>query len=251
VDATINQPSNTLSFDLAKRQPSLIPGGRPSINPTTPAPSNGGELGHVTLILSDLRSLISNQTPPVTPIREPSTPTILRLSSGPTATSLTPSTPSLLSQFLQYSQDHLGVHNAISYENALLWHGYGPDILHKVPSKDLENLDISTGDVIWLKEASLPWFTGPLAKRKCGDSIETQGQSPPKKRVVRYEQQWFTANGDPDGASQFYGSTMEEGVGPGVELDGTMVEVWYFCKARNDWAQVPHGFVVAEDAETF
>jgi hypothetical protein len=26
-----------------------------------------------------------------------------------------------------------------------------------------------------------------------------------------YEQQWFTANGDPDGANQLYGGTMEEG----------------------------------------
>jgi hypothetical protein len=129
--------------------------------------------------------------------------------------------------------------------------------LHKVPSKDLENLDISAGDVIRLQEASLPWFTGPLAKRKRGDDAETQGPSgssgpsPPKKRVVRYEKRWFTANGDRDGANQFYGSTMEEGDGPEVGLDGTVTEVWYFCEARNDWAQVPHGFVAVEEADPF
>jgi hypothetical protein len=74
VDATINQLPNTLSFDPAQCQPSLILGGRSSINPTTPVPSNGGELGHVTSILSDLRGLISNQTPPVTPFVNPQHP---------------------------------------------------------------------------------------------------------------------------------------------------------------------------------
>jgi hypothetical protein len=194
--------------------------------------------------------LISNCTP-VTPVYKPSTPTVHRSPLAPTVISPTPYTPLLLSQFLQYSQDHLGVRNAISYENALLRHGYGPDILHKVPSKDLEDLGISAGDVIRLKEASLPWFTGPLAKRKRRDDAETRGLSPPKKRVVRYERRWFTANGDPDGASQFHGATMEEGNSPEVEPDGTLTEVWYFCEARNDWAQVPHGFVAVEEAEPF
>ena len=42
---------------------------------------------------------------------------------------------------------------------------------------------------------------------------------------------------------------MEGGDGPEVEPDGTRMEVWYFCEARNDWAQVPWGFVAVEDAE--
>ena len=255
---TTNQPPNTLSFDPAKRGPSLIPGGRPSINAATPTSSTGGELGHFASILSDLRGLISDRTP-VTPARKPSTPTVHRSPSAPAITSPTPYTPSLLSRFLQYSQEHLGVRNAISYENALLRHGYGPDILHKVPSKDLQDLDISAGDVIRLKEASLPWFTGPLAKRKRGDDVEPPGPSGPsplKKRVVRYERRWFTANGSPDGANQFYGRTMaaEDGDGPNIErfeLDGTRVEVWYFCEARDAWAQVPQGFVAVEEADPF
>ncbi len=259
-DVSVNQPPNTLSFDPAKQKPSLIPGGRPSINPTTPAPSGGGELVHVASILSDLRSMISStRTPPVTPIREPVTPVIRRSPSEPTqptATSPTPYTPSLLSRFLRYSQEHLGVCNATSYENALLRHGYGPDILHKVPSKDLENLDISAGDVIRLKEASLPWFTGPLAKRKRGDDVETETQGasrppPAKKRVVRYERRWFTAAGNPDGASQFFGGPMVEGDPPEVGLDGLVMEVWYFCEARNDWAEIPLGLVAVEEADPF
>ena len=42
---------------------------------------------------------------------------------------------------------------------------------------------------------------------------------------------------------------MEGGDGPKVEPDGTQMEVWYFCEALNDWAQVPWGFVADEDAE--
>jgi hypothetical protein len=119
--------------------------------------------------------------------------------------------------------------------------------------KDLENLDISAGDVIRLKEASLPWFTGPLAKRKCGNNAELQEPFPPlKKRIVRYERRWFTADGEPDGANQFYGGTMEESESPATDIvDGMQLEVWYFCEARNDWARVPQGFVAVEEADPF
>jgi len=34
-----------------------------------------------------------------------------------------------------------------------------------------------------------------------------------------------------------------------VAPDGTWMEVWYFCEAHDDWAQVPWGFVVVEDAK--
>ena len=193
---------------------------------------------------------------PVTPVRKPLTSPDHQSSPAtpPTATSPIPYTPSLLSRFLRYSQDHLGVHDAVSYEDTLLRHGYGPDILHKVPSKGLENLGVSTDDVIRLKDASLPWFSGPHAKRRrSGDSDEAGAQrtSSPKKGVVSYERRWFTADGNSDGMSRFYGGLMEKGDRPEVEADGTWMEVWYFCEARNDWVQVLLGFVVVEDAEPF
>ena len=169
-DVIINQPLNTLSFDPAKQGPSLISGGHLSINPGTLAPSLD-KLGHVVSIFSDIHGLITNYLP-VTPVYRPSTVSTIHWSpSAPTTmvTSPTPYTPLLLSRFLQYLWNHLGISNTISYENALLQHGYSPDILHKVPSKDLENLGISAGDVIQLKEACLPWFIGPLIKHKHHD----------------------------------------------------------------------------------
>ena len=42
---------------------------------------------------------------------------------------------------------------------------------------------------------------------------------------------------------------MEEGERPELELDGTRMEVWYFCEARENWAKVPLGFVAVEEAE--
>ena len=39
---------------------------------------------------------------------------------------------------------------------------------------------------------------------------------------------------------------------PKGESDGMQAEVWYFCKAYNDWAQVPLRFVtVADDTNPF
>ena len=81
--------------------------------------------------------------------------------------------------------------------------------------------------------------------------METQRLSPLSKRVVRYKQQWFTLNSNPDGASCFHSGAMECNEGGGehseVQLDGTWMEVWYFCKARNDWARVPLGFVATAE----
>jgi len=44
---------------------------------------------------------------------------------------------------------------------------------------------------------------------------------------------------------------MEGGEISRADIDGTRVEVWYFCEARNDWAQVPQGFVAVEEVEPF
>jgi hypothetical protein len=44
---------------------------------------------------------------------------------------------------------------------------------------------------------------------------------------------------------------MVEGDPPEVGLDGSVMEVWYFCEARNDWAEVPLGLVAVEEADPF
>ena len=76
-------------------------------------------------------------------------------------------------------------------------------------------------------------------KHKRNDDVEPSGPSGPsplKKRVVKYKCRWFTANVSPNGANRFYDRAMaaEDGDGPNIEqfkLDGTRVEVWYFCEA--------------------
>ncbi|KDQ50470.1 hypothetical protein JAAARDRAFT_97543, partial [Jaapia argillacea MUCL 33604] len=74
--------------------------------------------------------------------------------------------PSHLGHFLTYAQDHLGVCNALSCEDKMAEHSYGPDILHKVPKADLTALKIPAGDVIRLQNGSQKWWKGPDVKRK-------------------------------------------------------------------------------------
>jgi hypothetical protein len=98
--------------------------------------------------------------------------------------------------------------------------------LHKVPSKDLETW---TSLLVMLFNSKKPACLGlqDLLQNANVVTVSKPKGSPHRKR-------------------EFSGMSDD-----GVELDRMVVEVWYFCKARNDWAQVLHGLVMAEDAETF
>lgn len=97
-----------------------------------------------------------------------------------------------------------------------MWrHVYGPDILHKVKLDKLEGLGIPAGNVLCLREASLPWVTGPLAKQL--DLSPEQISSLPgrvsKKQhlfenLVEYEKQWYNDAGDETGSSRVTGQIM-------------------------------------------
>lgn len=124
--------------------------------------------------------------------------------------------------------------------------GYGPDILHKVPNKDLEELNIPAGDVIRLKDASLPWFSGPLAKSVKRKRATEEVLEPVVKKIVQYEKRWHDVNGECTGENRFngYPFIVDEGDGPEPE-EG--LEIWYYCEAREAWAQLPQGFTVVEE----
>ena len=98
-------------------------------------------------------------------------------------------TPTLLTRFLHDCEDNLGIANATLYESPLRRKSYSPDILHKVSDDALENIGIPAGDVIRLKDASLPWYTGPSAKRR---RIEVEKPPEPvPKAVVSYKRRWY------------------------------------------------------------
>jgi len=126
------------------------------------------------------------------------------------------------------------------YESPLRRKSYGPDILHRVSDAALESIGISAGDVIRLKDASVPWYNGPSAKRR---KIEVAGRVEPTGTVVSYEKRWHDADGNPTGASRFWGPPMTGGdarLEPGLEI-------WYLCTARQDWFLVPRGYEAQEE----
>ena len=61
-----------------------------------------------------------------------------------------------------------------------------PDILHRASNTALESIRIPTGDIIHLKDVSLPWYTGPLAKHGRVDTEEPSVE-PTLQTVFSYE----------------------------------------------------------------
>ncbi|KAF7975445.1 hypothetical protein HWV62_9585 [Athelia sp. TMB] len=182
---------------------------------------------------------------PQTPM--PTAPHTRCLSSAPAMASPVPYTSTLPKRFLEYSEHSLGIHHTTIYEHSIQAKGYGPDILHKVPNKDLEELNIPAGDVICLKDASLPWFTGPLAKSGKRKRATREDVEPVvKKKTIQYEKRWYDTHGEQTGGSQFNGHPFipVEGNNPDLE-EG--LEIWYYCEARQDWAQLPPGFAPVQD----
>jgi hypothetical protein len=129
------------------------------------------------------------------------------------------------------------------YESPLRRKSYGPDILHRVGDKALEDIGITPGNIIHLKDAAIPWYNGPSAKKRriTNESGVEKGQT--DKPLVSYEKRWFDTEGNQTGASCFWGPTMKGGDRV-LELG---LEIWYKCEARQDWFIVPRGYVAVEE----
>ncbi|KAF9219007.1 hypothetical protein BS17DRAFT_718806, partial [Gyrodon lividus] len=66
-------------------------------------------------------------------------------------------TPTQLSCFLKHAEKHLGISNTTTFEAALQLQGIGPDILSDVSDQTLQDIGMSTGDIIRLKKGSATW----------------------------------------------------------------------------------------------
>lgn len=213
--------------------------GHPSISSNFT--QQGNDLSAVASILSDVRGLMGMSASP-----RDSPSTVTPQKSKPTAVTppLSPvrNTPTLLTRFLRDCEDELGISNATLYESPLRRKSYGPDILHRVSDTALESIGIPAGDIIRLKDASLPWYTGPSAKRRRVDT-EKSGAEPTPQTVVSYERRWYDVDGQQTGASRFWGPPMTGG-DPQLE-EG--LQIWYKCIARQDWFPVPRGFEAHEE----
>ncbi|KDQ55613.1 hypothetical protein JAAARDRAFT_691434, partial [Jaapia argillacea MUCL 33604] len=140
----INHPPNSDEFDPEKHKAAL------HLDHQTPStPTAGNQFTPFADTITSVTSLAAAMLGCTTPIL-PETPTCpctqhlpIELGSSPPAPS-----PSHLGHFLTYAQDCLGVRNALSFEDKMAEHSYGPDILHEVPKADLTALRILAGDVI-------------------------------------------------------------------------------------------------------
>jgi hypothetical protein len=155
-------------------------------------------------------------------------------------------TPSKLTCFLKYAQEHLGVEDATGYEDKFRAHGYGPDILHLVENSALERIGLLEGDIIRLKQNALRWWNleseSNKRKRTASGSNEVRGGSlptqpaprtPPNLRI-RFEQQFHDG-----GHARLYGPRISPGTPPS-DLD---YEWTYFCEARGRYVPLPDGYV--------
>lgn len=204
----------------------------------------GNDLSAVASILSDVRGLMGMSASPrgsasasVSATPRKSRPTPATPQHSPVR-----NTPTLLTRFLRDCEDDFGISGATLYESPLRRKSYGPDILHRVSDSALEGIGIPAGDVIRLKDASLPWYTGPSAKRRRLDTEEPSSE--PAVGTISYERRWYDADGKQTGGSRFWGPPMKGG-DPHLE-EG--LQIWYKCPARQDWFPVPRGYEVHDDS---
>ena len=202
----------------------------------------GSDLAVFASIFSDICGLVQGPHAAV-----PTTPSSSHTPQNSSASKQSPArpSPSQLARFLHHCKDDLGIPDVSIYESPLRQKSYGPDILHKVDNKALEDLGIFPRNIIRLKDAVIPWYNGPYAKkRRIANESGAEG-SQGKKPLVAYEKRWFDTEGNQTGGNRFWGPPMEGGddvLEPGLQI-------WYKCEARQNWFPVPRGYVAVAEGD--
>ncbi|KIK95411.1 hypothetical protein PAXRUDRAFT_11457 [Paxillus rubicundulus Ve08.2h10] len=176
---TLSMPPNIESFNPANNAPILHHARRPSVQSVAPA-SPAVDVNSLTSVLLiqvmaqlGLLSLAAGVVTPkqctsmhTVPLVSPQAPTWKKNHDGATSSPQLIPSPSHLTCFLKYAEEHLGVCHAQLHKSALETNGIGPNILFNVEDKFLADLGISAGDVICLKKGSMAWWNGPDVKQK-------------------------------------------------------------------------------------
>ncbi|KIK35732.1 hypothetical protein CY34DRAFT_16840 [Suillus luteus UH-Slu-Lm8-n1] len=241
-EATTTVPPNIPSFDPTKREPALHPMRHFATAPAaTPAatPVSTTDISSLTsmLLLRTVRDLTREATP-LTPVP------VRTMTSLPVTSPVAP-TPSTLTRFLKYAEDHLGVAFASTYEASLHGIGAGPDILVDMADQDLAQVGLSAGDIIRLKKGSVTWWNGPLtkssAKRQRSDTTESEI---PEYKKFQYEKRYHDG-----GRARISGSCMKPDERPPAEQTMLDYDLYYFCENRKSWVIFPPGFTFESEGD--
>jgi hypothetical protein len=230
------------------------------LSPGPPA-ATSSDINSLTsmLLLRTVRDLTTRDHEQVTPT--PSTPLPAHIEvKSPHAP-----TPSTLTRFLRYAEDHLGVEYATSYESPLRGIGAGPDILGEMADQDLLQVGLSAGDIIRLKRGSIAWWSGPLARSKPAkrQRSDTTDSEVPEHKKFQYEWRYHDGgrariNGGcmkldecPPGVSLYIYCpltilTFGIWLGESPELD---YDLYYFCNNRQAWVIFPPGYTFESEGD--
>ncbi|KAF8810644.1 hypothetical protein BYT27DRAFT_7209245 [Phlegmacium glaucopus] len=193
MDASANHPPNTLSFDPKTRTRSLFHNPKPL---TGSASTGGADMLHVfSSILSDARALFVPNIPTT-----PSNSTV-SLANPPSALtsaiSISPAknTPTKLSHFLRYVEEHEGIKDAQMFEDVLSEKGYGPDVMGDITKDDLVSCGLTAGDALHMKRAACIWWTSPDAKRTRHSPTPTHSVHIDDCDHIRFEKRYANNTG--------------------------------------------------------
>jgi hypothetical protein len=228
-NTSADRPPNTLTFDPKTRARSLF---------EDPKKFTGGTdmLQVFSTILSDARAIYA----PVTPSNTAVLPTITPL---PTAVSSSPAknTPTKLSRFLRYVEEHEGMKDAPMLEDVLSERGYGPDIMDEIDKSDLVSCGFSDGDALRLKRAARIWWTSPDAKRIRRSPTPIPAVRIDERDRIRFEKRYTI-----DGGSV---SVFGPGIVPGKNLRAKEFEWWFYNARTKAVEKIPDGFIPDIDPE--
>lgn len=228
-NTSADHPPNTLSFDPKTRARSLF---------EDPKKLTGGTdmLQVVSTILSDARALYAPVTPSNMAVPPTTTPFPTAVSSSPAK-----NTPTKLSRFLRYVEEHEGIKDARMFEDMLSERGYGPDIMDEIDKNDLVSCGLSDGDALRLKRAARIWWTSPDAKRIRRSLTPIRAVHDDERDRIRFEKRYAI-----DGGSV---SVFGPGIVPGKNFRAKEFEWWFYNTHTKAVEKVPDGFIPDIDPE--
>ena len=227
-----DRPPNTLPFDPKTRARSLFEDPK-KLTGTTDM------LQVFSTILSDARALYvpaSAATPSKMAVLPTTTPLPSAVSSSPAK-----NTPTKLSRFLRYVEEHEGIKNAPMFEDVLSERGYGPDIMDEIDKSDLVSCGLSDGDALRLKRAARSWWTSPDAKRIRRSLTPIPAVRIDERDRIRFEKRYAS-----DGGSV---SVFGPGIIPGRNFRAKEFEWWFYNARTKAVEKVPDGFIPDIDPE--